>query len=85
MKENIYIYFDRVKSLEISFLQEMYSPMFDKKFSEMTDDEIRRQLDLWLDTNEHKEIFEPRKPLTKEDREKNFRKFIGGKGRWVKS
>ena len=35
-----------------------YSPMFDKVFKDMTDEEIRQQLDLWIEESEHLELFE---------------------------
>ena len=78
-EEQVEFYFNKVKTVSLNALQSMYSPMFDKNFSEMSDDEIKQQLDLWVEDNEHKEIFEPRKPLTKEQREKNFNNFIKNK------
>jgi hypothetical protein len=37
------------KVINCGYLQEMYSPIFDKKFSEMTNDEIKQQLDYWVE------------------------------------
>lgn len=39
------------KAINIGYLQEMYSPIFDKKFSEMTNDEIKQQLDYWVEND----------------------------------
>lgn len=39
------------KAINFGYLQEMYSPIFDKKFSEMTTDEIKQQLDYWVEND----------------------------------
>jgi len=39
------------KAINFGYLQEMYSPIFDKKFSEMTNDEIKQQLDYWVEND----------------------------------
>ena len=39
------------KAINCGYLQEMYSPIFDKKFSEMTNDEIKQQLDYWVEND----------------------------------
>ena len=51
------IYFERIKTVSIEGLKAMFSPMFDKHFNEMTDDEIKQQLDLWLGEGTHHNIF----------------------------
>jgi hypothetical protein len=39
------------EAINIGYLQEMYSPIFDKNFSEMTNDEIKQQLDYWVEND----------------------------------
>ena len=77
--ENKQYYFDSIKEINIATLKHMYSPLFDKTFDELTDQEIKEQLDLWIETGEHSEIFQETKPLTKEQQQYLFRTFVGGK------
>lgn len=37
---------------------DMYSPIYDKTFDKMTEDEIKHQLDVWVESSKHIEIFE---------------------------
>ena len=79
--ERVEFYYNEVKKVSLEGLEAMYSPMFDKHFHEMTDDEIKQQLDFWVENEypQHKEIFEGRKPLTPLQREKNFNNFVKGR------
>jgi len=79
------ICFEKVKQANISTLQNMYSPMFDKKFSEMTDEEIKSQLDVWnidgsfenkLGKNIKSYYVDEAKTTKKEQRKQEFRNFM---------
>ncbi len=72
-------YFDRIKTTNIETLRNMYSPLFDKKFNEMTDDEIKQQLDVWVVDNTFDDRLGIRKPKTKEQREQDYRNFVKGR------
>ena len=78
MNKEVEFHFNRIKTVSVDTLKTMYSPLFDKRFHEMTDDEIKQQLDFWIENQypKYKHIFEPRKPLTQEQREYNMRTFV---------
>lgn len=73
------INYNTIKTVDIAILQNMYSPMFDKTFDKMNDDEIKQQLDAWVESGEHAHLFESKAKQTSEQRTKTFRKFVGGK------
>lgn len=73
------INYNTIKTVDIAILQNMYSPMFDKTFDKMNDDEIKQQLDAWVESGEHTHLFESKTKQTSEQRTKTFRKFVGGK------
>ena len=50
-KEQLVNYYQNRISLNTDIYKSMYSPLFDKKFSELTNDEIKQQLDLWVEDN----------------------------------
>ena len=72
------LYYDQIKTLNIATLQNMYSPMFDKTFDKMNDEEIKAQLDVWVENGENKHLFSKPYKQTPDDRKKSFRRFIGG-------
>jgi hypothetical protein len=43
------IYFYKLKQLGTGVLTQLYSPMFDKKLNELTDDELKQQITLWVE------------------------------------
>ena len=73
------IHYNTIKTLNIATLQNMYSPMFDKTFDKMNDDEIKQQLDAWVESGEHAHLFEEQRKPTQDDNKRDFRRFIGGK------
>ena len=81
MKEKVEILYNKVKSTNIVTLRNMYSPMFDKNFSELNDGEIKLQLDLWLENGEHKQLFNGTKKETQENRKFKFNNFVKNKRR----
>jgi hypothetical protein len=79
-------YYKKIKMAYVNTLARMYSPMFDKKFSEMSDDEIKQQLDYWLEIDAHLDVFrenpdykaKERKYKKKTLAKSNFNNFIKG-------
>lgn len=47
-QEELDFFFEGFKELGKDFLENLYSPMFDKKMSELSDDELKKQIELWI-------------------------------------
>ena len=80
-KEQLVNYYQNRISLNNDIYKSMYSPLFDKKFSELTNDEIKQQLDLWVEDNSFSRRFVTPKKKTKEQQENDYRRFVRGNKR----
>ena len=80
-KEQLVNYYQNRISLNTDIYKSMYSPLFDKKFSELTDEEIKQQLDLWVEDNSFSRRFATPKKKTKEQQENDYRRFVRGNRR----
>jgi hypothetical protein len=48
LDERVEYYFDKIKKGPFWRLQHLYSPMFDKTFDKLSDEEIKKQIELWV-------------------------------------
>jgi hypothetical protein len=69
-------YINETHTLSINANLDIYSPLYEKHFRDMTDEEIKLQLDYWVATGQHMELFEERKEKTFEEVKKDYRDFI---------
>ena len=47
-EELLKYYYNVIKSMDYLFLSNLYSPMYDKYFDKISDDEIKKQIAVWL-------------------------------------
>ena len=78
-KEQLVNHYQNVISLEPILRKNMYSPLFDKKVSQLTDEEIKQQLDVWVEDGSFEWRFSTPKKKTKEQQENDYRRFVRGK------
>lgn len=43
------VYIEKIKTSNVKHLEMMYSPFYDKSFSELNDEEIEKQVRLWVE------------------------------------